>query len=63
MGKKHLPFWGYAFVAVQMIGLWALLPHSAIMACVLLVCTLYLLYFEYRQRFATGAVQADLHTK
>lgn len=40
--------WSYAFVGLQMAVLTVLLPLSAVMACLLLVCTLYLLYFEYR---------------
>lgn len=46
--EKYVPFWGYIFVTAHMLALWALLPLSAVTACVLLVCTLYLLYFEYR---------------
>lgn len=59
---SRIVFWSYIVVGVQIVALGALLSHSAIMACALLVCTLYLLYFEYRQKFATGAVEADLHT-
>lgn len=50
--EKYVPFWGYIFVAVQMVALWALLPLSAVTASILLVCTLYLLYFEYRSEMA-----------
>lgn len=59
--EKHVPFWGYVFVAVQMVVLWALLPLSAVTACILLVCTLYLLYFEYRHESARSSVMRKLH--
>lgn len=51
-------FWSYVFIGLQMAALSALLPLSAVMACLLLVCTLYLLYFEYRQVGAVGVLGA-----
>lgn len=53
-------FWGYAFATVQMIVLLALLPLSAVTACILLVCTLYLLYFEYRHESAHRERYAEI---
>lgn len=59
--REHVPFWGYVFVGVQIVVLWALLPLSAVTACILLVCTLYLLYFEYRHESVRSSVMRKLH--